>query len=248
MIGDSFTYGHFPESIFQSFSDFLLTKNLIIYNSGVSSTDPANYLAVAKKYIPVLQPDYVIVNLYLGNDVFYYKRRLQPFQPAVYSTNAGEFYSNFQGCYNFDSAQEAYDHCVNELTIPVGNGILKPVYLQTALGTLVWKILEKTGLVNSFPNITCSPKEKLNYPSCNDDLQEIQQIATENNCIPIIIVIPEYFKTGLSSVNDYPELLTGMKYYTAPVSQNDYELESKHYNQAGHKKHGKFILNLIKQD
>jgi hypothetical protein len=69
LLGDSFTWGHSTTNITNSFSDLLLSNDIAVYNTGISGTDASQYLKLAKLYIPILEPDMVIVNFYLGNDV-----------------------------------------------------------------------------------------------------------------------------------------------------------------------------------
>ncbi len=245
LLGDSFTFGQAPEYLFQSFADILLAKDLAVFNTGITSMDPPQYLAIAKKFIPVLHPDYVVVNLCLENDAFYYTRKLQPFIPFFYATNAGDLYTAPWGRSLWTSAQDAYNNILEEVSIPVQKSVFYPFYTKTAVGTVLWQFFDKLSLVTESPRPLQPAYHQMSYPSCNDDLKEIKVIADSNNCKLIIIAIPAYSDTGLTNVSNYPNLMTGMQYYTAPVIQQDYETRTRHYNASGHKKHGDFILKLI---
>jgi hypothetical protein len=85
LIGDSFAYGFSARPITESFYDKLLMNGkYLVYNGGITSTDPVQYLQVARRYIPEIKPDYVLVSFFMGNDILYYPREPIPFQFAQY--------------------------------------------------------------------------------------------------------------------------------------------------------------------
>ncbi len=246
LLGDSFTFGQAPKYLFQSFADYLLTKGLIIFNTGITSTDPPQYLLIAKEFIPKLRPDYVIVNLCLANDVYYYIKKQPALTPLLFSTNAGNLMAYSDGGNFAPSGKAAYDNIIAQTSIHAKKGILYPLYMNTAIGTVVWQFLNKMGITEAeTSNTPVRNVETMSYPSCNDDLKAIKDIADSNNCKLLIIAIPSYQDTGLIQVNHFPNLLKGMEYYTPPVTMADYENKTRHYNEYGHKKHGDLILKLI---
>lgn len=106
LIGDSFTWGNSAQPLNNCFADELLSKGYVVYNTGISGADPGQYLTIAKQYIPLLQPDYVVTNFYLGNDIlcksidakfYYFSRTVIPYQPFQYLTNAGNLNAAPQG-------------------------------------------------------------------------------------------------------------------------------------------------------
>src|SRR5690606_31822779 len=54
VIGDSFVYGMSAKPFYNSFYDILLSQGYMVYAAGIPGTDPAQYAAIAEKYIPIL--------------------------------------------------------------------------------------------------------------------------------------------------------------------------------------------------
>lgn len=74
LLGDSFTWGNAASNLTSSFADLLAAKGYVVFNTGISGADPAQYQAIARQYIPLLKPDIIIVNFFMGNDIMYSKR------------------------------------------------------------------------------------------------------------------------------------------------------------------------------
>jgi hypothetical protein len=251
LLGDSFTWGHSADNITNSFADILLTKDYIVYNTGISGADPAQYLAVAQKYIPVLQPDYVVVNFYMGNDVQYYKRVPRAGMPIHYSCNASNLIACPNGIY-FENAQEAYRFVKAHYRIPPVS-ILSRFCSQTAIGTLFWRVLQQNGLVTSTPNEYLSywkatEQYKSELPVCNEELNAINNICKSEGAKFILIAIPDLVDKQLKFANSVPHLFGNLGYYNAPVNSSHYKHTDGHYNEEGHKQHALFIDSLIKAD
>ena len=140
LLGDSFTWGHSTSSKTNSFADALLAQGYAVYNTGISGTDPVQYEVVAKKFIPILQPDVVIVNFYLGNDVQYYKRSAKPFQPTFFATNAGNLMSFYNGV-ECSTVDEAYDMAIKMHYLDQ-NQLLRRWCSSTCISTLSYHVLD----------------------------------------------------------------------------------------------------------
>ncbi|MDB5284059.1 MAG: hypothetical protein JWO06_3134, partial [Bacteroidota bacterium] len=151
MLGDSFTWGHSASHKTRSFADLLLYRGYAVYNTGISGADPAQYLAVAQKYIPLLKPDIVVVNFYMGNDIAYFKRELKPGVPIFYSTNAGQLFSCNDGV-AFDTPEKAYAFVLKHYSIPEENNTFNYICAKSSMGTLLWKILNDYHKVDSHNN------------------------------------------------------------------------------------------------
>jgi hypothetical protein len=96
VVGDSFTQGRSPGG-HQSTYMFLLQQmatDYVVFNFGITGTDPLQYLEVIKKFTPVIQPDLVIVAFCGANDIMEYDRPLTPYIPLIWTTNAGGLFSN----------------------------------------------------------------------------------------------------------------------------------------------------------
>ena len=145
LIGDSFTYGQSAKPLYNSFADILLTKNYLVYNTGISGTDPAQYAAIAQKYIPIIKPDIVIVNFCTYNDMMNFYRVPAEDKPHEYITNAGFYISHTMG--KFYNMEEAYSFYKKLSTIPQTT-ILNKIMSKSSLLTFVWSILNKIGIIH----------------------------------------------------------------------------------------------------
>lgn len=260
LLGDSFTWGHSAKNKTNSFADILLSKGYVVYNTGITTTDVAQYLAVAEKYIPELQPDFVIVNFYIGNDISYFKREVLPYHPTFYCTNAGYLLSCPHG--NYLSKNDAYDLAMTSSQIPVNSqSILVKLLMKTVIGTRLYKAALISGSIYFFPylaadnlienkNLTIYYREikKNKYPTpySNQELQQIKNIAEKYNSSYILSSIPDFSKGYLITTKDYPDLFGGIPFSEMKVEQADYQSGSLiHFNEQGHRKYANFLDSLI---
>ncbi len=248
LIGDSFTWGHSPSNTFNSFADELLTKGYVVYNTGISGADVAQYLAIAKQYIAILKPDVVIVNFYLGNDITYYKREVSPFTPVFFRTNAGHLVACPCGKY-FANANEAYQFNLQKWQIPEDNRFNKTM-AQTVITTLGWGALLRHGFVSPDSSVeeayyNEAKKRKYDKPYCNGELLEIKEIAEKNNARFILSSIPEVFASTFKTKKDFPDLFEGLTFIEMQVDSSDYKLEDGHFNDKGHKRYADFLIQEI---
>ncbi|MDB5284332.1 MAG: hypothetical protein JWO06_3407, partial [Bacteroidota bacterium] len=141
LLGDSYTYGHSTKNKTYSFADLLMTKKYAVYNTGLSAADPPQYLSVARKYIPLIKPQYVVVNICMANDVDYYEKKYRPYQPYYYVTNAGCLDACPRGL-NMANANESYQLIRSLIYIPQ-TSCLNRLCSKTCLATLVWTAFRK---------------------------------------------------------------------------------------------------------
>lgn len=258
LLGDSFTWGHSSQPINNSFADLLLTKGFIVYNSGISGADPAQYLAIAKKYIPILKPDYVIVNFFVGNDVLrrydqgknvFFKRSPQPYTPIHYSTNAGNIISCPGGVY-LNTPAEAYNFVVQQYRIPQNN-MVNRLLTATACGTILWKVLNRFGWANNKNDYDWYwEKAKIHIqkqPTCKEEMLQINSLCTHNNSKFFLITINDILNPAWGSPDKFPGLFNGINYYPAPVGHQKYNQKDGHYNNEGHAEYADYVLQLINQ-
>lgn len=250
LLGDSFTWGGCPSVISNSFADLLLTKGYAVYNTGITGTDPEQYRAVAKKYIPLLKPDVVIVNLYTGNDIANFERPVIPFEPVYFPTNAGNLMTFFQGSF-FKNAQEAYCLSQEAIQIPANRSWFNHICSKTCITTLFWAVLKKKGWLK-YPN-----SESLDYhnqlaektrepaPACQRIISGIKQTCIENGAQFVYLQIPELKINGLSLPGDFEGFADTIPHFIPPVTAKDYTGIGGHLNDAGHKKYAEFIDALI---
>lgn len=250
LLGDSFTWGHSASDITNSFADILLGKGYVVYNTGITGTDVAQYLAVARKYIPELLPDFVVVNFYLGNDVTYFKREILPHYPVFFYTNAGVLVTCPYGKY-FENKEAAYHFLISQWHIPERENTFNDVCSQFVLTTLLWKALiwtESLPYINPL-NINKYHREANNrkypQPYCNTELKAIKRIAEDNGAKFILSSIPEVHRFSKKTAKDFSGLFEGLEYVEMEVEKSDYNLGDGHFNDKGHKNYAEFILNGI---
>lgn len=252
LLGDSFTWGHSTKNKTSSFADLLLAKGYVVYNTGISGADPAQYLAVAKKYVAQLKPDYVVVNFFMGNDIQYYKRSIVPYMPIHYSCNASNLIACPNGIY-FANQQQAYQFVKAHYHIPIHNWFDKFCSL-TATGTLLWKVMAKFNFhVSTIPveyeaYWKATEKYKSTLPVCNDELKEVQRICESNGAKFHLIAMPEIRNGRLIIPDEVPHLFDSVPYsLPAGITTADYEADNGHYNEDGQRKHAEYIDAVIQK-
>lgn len=186
-IGDSFTWGLSAKPVSDScFVDIIRNEtNFEIINLGIPAADPVQYAALAKKYIPILQPDYLIIVFFAGNDILLHDRKIVPGEPFYFFTNAGAILADIDGRH-FKTPQAAYHYLVNEKFF-----INNPI-------TLTEKVIAKSALATRLYFGWQRLKEKLEYEKAVKNsittiryLTKIEQLASAFQ-VPIKFVwIPE---------------------------------------------------------
>lgn len=134
LLGDSFTWGHSTTVKSNCFSDILLANGFVVYNTGISATDVAQYHAIAEKYIPVIKPDIIIVNFFLGNDIMYHKREIKPYTPISYHTNGGHLMADLLRTH-FETPQKAYSFYLHIGEIPKNQNVINDLMAKTVVST-----------------------------------------------------------------------------------------------------------------
>ncbi|MBL7777775.1 MAG: SGNH/GDSL hydrolase family protein [Chitinophagales bacterium] len=250
LLGDSFTWGHSAYDITNSFADILLSRGYAVYNTGISGADPAQYLAIAQKYIPLLRPDVVIVNFYSGNDVIYFDRKPEPYQPLFYTTNAGNIIAQPQHRY-FTTADSAYQFAMACSYIPKRTPFNK-LCSRTVASTFLWKLVSMTGYLNTIPvgydaYFDEAQKEERTTPTANEELLAIQQIAKKSNARCEVVFIPETKRWNkLSTPTDYRGLADSIAIVIPqPITLAHYKKEDGHFNNEGHQVYADFLEQLI---
>lgn len=253
LLGDSFVYGMSATPFYNSFADILLSRGYIIFNTGISGTDPAQYAAIAEKFVPILNPDIVIVNFCMNNDLMLFKREPKESEPHEHFVNNSFIESNPMGEYlDLDESIKFY----NKLTlINKTNFASKFVITSLFYGILVD--------MNFIYHPTYTNYKKVREKSRNIDkalntkeyLTRIQNVANQNNTILINAVIPDkpeklnfnkeynlyYIDTiALNIVFENDEY-----FYPKNLNLSDYEKNGGHYNNKGAVKYADFLDSLI---
>lgn len=205
-IGDSFTWGMSASPFYDSsFCDLLAREtDFEIINTGIPAADPPQYLAIAQQYIPQLQPDFVFVVFFMGNDLMKHERQVTPDSPFYYWTNAGAILADIDGKH-FGSAQAAYNYLANEryfLKHPTKQyeKIIAASALLSRLYAGIYRIQEKITYERLRKNTSITKKY----------LKAIRQCAAELR-VPIkFILIPESKEADYTTekyVRRYADLL-----------------------------------------
>lgn len=248
LLGDSFTWGNSARNKTGCFADLLLTRGYAVYNSGINGADPAQYLQIARVFVPRLKPDFVIANFYTGNDAIYFERKPQPYMPLFYCTNAGYLISCPDGVY-FHDAREAYDYTLSLYLIADDGTLLNKLCRKTVITTLLWNVLNKSkadfasarhqpgsGTVQYYPT-----------PYSNEELRQIRKISERHGAIFLLIAIPAVKEGRLLMPQDVPGLFEEMEYFIPPVTMRHYlQRIDGHYNEEGHAIHAAFIDSLCR--
>lgn len=252
LLGDSYTWGRSAHPVTNSFADLLLANKLCVYNTGIVGADPAQYEAIARLWIPVLKPDVVCVNYYLGNDNLFYPRQPLANQPPWYVTNAGWLNAFPAGFYV--SPAVALQFAQANGSIPVENGAFNRFCSKTRIGTQLWFLLAKTGVLNPYGKQVTQllhqnrSIKKQRYSVSIQYLRRIEKICKDNNSKFILSVIPMYTEVNpdetLLSKLLFPEMpfymprnLTTADYVATPADG--------HFNNSGHSKYTAHLLELI---
>ncbi len=251
LLGDSFTWGHSASNMLYSFSDNLLAKGYAVYNTGITCTDPVQYQLVAEKYVSLLKPDFVVMNVYLGNDVQYYTRKPIPYFPQMIPTNAGNLMTDFNGV-EVTSVDSVYQIIADNVRIPSEKSWFNKFCSFTSFGTLLWRVLTKLNLADPysdrFANVWRKGETlKLAKPDVNNRVRVIQKLCDENTATLLVCVIP-YINQAKMFIGPrhFNGLFDSIPHFLSPVARDGYEnRHDGHFNNIGHKEYSEFLDHLI---
>lgn len=249
LIGDSFTWGLSAQPMDSCFADLLKAQvSGTIINTGIPIADPAQYEAIAHRYIPMLKPEKVVVMFYLGNDIMQQPRPTTPFKPFYYYTNAGAMMAD-DGDIHLNSAREAYDYYTRRkffLVHPAN--FMEKVIAKSALLSRIYSFKyrwqEKREAENAISDMSVTQKY----------LYSIVNTCKQNNCQLQIILIPEikeadqpksFFEKRYKGFFNDP-VLSKCTYIPEGNSPKNYvPYPDGHLNNAGHKFYSKKIAEQI---
>lgn len=242
LLGDSFTWGHSTIDKTSSFANTLLARGYLVFNTGISGTDPAQYRKILETYIDELEPDIVIVNFYIGNDVEYFERVPTKETPILYNTNAGNL-NTFQYGVQYSGLEQTYEMVLKHMSIPQTN-LRNRIASKTALGTLIWDVAVKRRILHPhFEDMLPVP----DTPFCNREIERIQGLCESKGIDFILSVIPNLNGNKLEGVETVPNLFRGLEYQTPQMTTDMYVQTDGHFNESGHLFYANFIENLIRE-
>lgn len=256
LIGDSFVYGMSASPFYNSYSDILLSRKYIVYNAGIPGVDPAQYAAIAKKYIPLLKPDIVILNFFPGNDLMPFSRAASKEEPHEHMTNAGFFESNPLGKYM--TMEEAYAYYLSLIQIPASESLFNKICSKSSILSIFWGLLEDNRIVLNpeLENYYSFRGQKTDVEKariCYEYIQEISSICALNGSEIIYTIIPERDKVvekdkimGIDTTI-MNEVFKNEKYfYPINFTIADFEKEGDiHFTNSGSLKYADFLDSLI---
>jgi hypothetical protein len=249
LLGNSFTWGRSAIPLYTSFADILLARGYLVYNTGIVSTDPAQYVAVVNEYLDSLRPDLVIINFSI-NDKMPFLREPKAGEMEYHHTNAGLLSAWPLGYYM--NAREAYDYAILSSKIP-NNNWFNRLCTKTAITTKFWIYLNERGMVNNnVPALDAYYNRAVKdapEPVSNQYIERVMQQCGRRKIPCIISVIPDLFHF----YDHYPKLSAEEVFKDIPYVQisnlqrADYigENGDDHLNNAGHKKYADFLQSVI---
>lgn len=255
VVGDSYVYGMSARPYYNSFVDELLADGQMVYAAGIPGTDPAQYAAIVEKYVPLLNPDLVIVCFYMGNDLMEYPRVSRSSEPHEHICNAGFMQSNINGKY-YDE-KSAYGYYKNLFLIPKKTNLFNTIMAKSSLTSLMWGFLLQHNwvthqaledyergrqvpieqkIVNTIPHIqhwesVCS---KLNVRCINAVIPDktSSYVNKDGILLPDTALLNKLFKNGYV----FPDSLHHIRHHAT----KDY-----HFNNAGSEHYYRFLKQYI---
>lgn len=258
IIGDSFVYGMSAKPYYNCFTDRLLARGYLIYNTGIPGTDPAQYAAIAKKYIPLLKPDIVVVCHFLGNDMMMFPREARQNQPHEHLTNAGFFESAPMGQHL--SAEEAYAFYNSLIQIPKdapGFGF----WSATSITSMGWNILYRYGSVTHKPleqyNAARQVSQEKLIEHTRPHFRQLDSLCKAFSVPLINAIVPHATQSSLikNGIVHFDctlidSLFIGQRYYLPDSifqAQSDFPQDDNHFNNWGSLKYADFLEGLLRQ-
>lgn len=250
LIGDSFTWGMSAKPVENNcFADLLRNEtNYEVINMGVPAADPVQYAIIAKKYIPQVKPNYVLLIFFMGNDLMHEDRPHVPGEPFCYFTNAGTILADIDGRH-FKTAEAAYNYIVNE-----------KYYLRHPKN-IVERIVAHSSILSRIYSVNFRLKEKLEYERLIKNtavtkkyLAQVKRVCIDNNVPFKIVLIPEikeanmplqeYGKKYNNLLRDYSLERDWLMFENIKANFLDYP--DAHLNNQGHRFYADSIKAFLK--
>lgn len=251
LIGDSYVWGSSARPMTTNcFADLLRSEtDFEIINLGIQAVDPPQYAQLARKYLPFLKPDLLLVFFYMGNDLMKQDRHSPPGKAFIYNTNAGVI-TAYDGEKYFANPKDAYNYFVNEkYFLKNPGGIFEYIVSKSAALSMLYSVRfrwrEKQEYENAVKNSSVTKKY----------LYAIQQLAERQNVPVKFVLIPEMKEADLDSVsyaNRYSDLLNDsalapnwMALHPSKSFYRDYP--DGHLNNQGHRYYADFLKAYLQQ-
>ena len=260
ILGDSFAYGMTARPYFNSFPDHLLAMGYLVYNTGIPGVDPAQYAAVVDEYLDKLNPDVVIVNLYIGNDLMPFPRIPRSDHPHEHMTNAGFFTSSPLGTYL--SPEESYEYYLSLQKIPMDTeSHVARICSKTSILSMIWGIGYKLGgyghpALDDYNETHSGISEAVRIANTTPHLNRIKALCDSSKTPVLFCAIPDFFDKSGNQEGYYrtaPKRLNKLFReipYDEPkniVTSDFYGADDYHFSNKGHKKYAAFLDSLLQE-
>lgn len=256
LLGDSFVYGLSARPTYYSYSDILLSKGYLVYNTGINGTDPAQYAAILEKYVDIIEPDIIILNFSSASDFMPFQRIAKAGQPHEHQMNVGFVESNPLGSYM--NAEECFDYYKDFVQIPENSFVYPLGKVSTAVSFIYGRAVDIGLIKHPIQSEYYELRENISGPEMAQNTKVhvdfINELAQEKE-VPILNVIipvkPE-FRFSDKNYNEYyvDEDLLKISFADYPYSYpKNLELEDYaegfHFNNAGSLKFANYLDELI---
>ena len=248
-VGDSFVWGIGAGPIEQCFVDRVGRAGYRAVNLSVPGTAPNQYEALVRKYIGRIQPDVVIVALYLGND-FMNPPPMIPNHDLMHVTNAGWLwgYDSFRSDARPISMEEAYRRSYGDLPRNYALAFARYQLSGTVLGSR---------LVNLFSSGRDEPDDGRDESEENSggpyypvsQLEAIVRLSRSVGARAEVLLIP--YSPRLESGTDFDACIRALSEFR-PHLAGDLRAEhyhnppDDHFNNQGHAAYANYILSKLK--
>ncbi|MFT4545110.1 MAG: hypothetical protein ACI9EQ_001580 [Bacteroidia bacterium] len=240
LLGDSFTWGHSSSNKTLSFANTLLARDFLVFNTGISGADVAQYRRLMELHMEKLLPDIVVLNFYMGNDVEYFQRTPKSGLPIHFSTNAGNLLA-FQAGVQHETKEDAYSSIMSNMMIPRTTR-LNRIMSQTVISTLIWTGLERLGVItHEYFGGLQRPKR----PECNYDIIWMENYCASRNIPFILSVIPKLKGGKLEGPENVENLFDSITHHQPNMTVSMYNAKEGHFNDAGHLFYANYLQVLI---
>ncbi len=246
LLGDSHTWGRNGNPCFNSFADILLSRGYLVYNTGIVSTDPVQYLTVLKRYVDSIQPHLVILNFFVNDKMAFHHSPSETY----HHTNAGLLSAYPHNVYL--NAQQAYNCELEDSKVPL-TSTFNRFCSTTALGTRLWCFVQKQGWVSSENSITMSGCKEgapdAPFPVSLTYIQQAREVCHTRGVNFVVSTVPNIYTYSdrYPSVS-FERLFDSIPFYQIKsLTPDDYSTQNfdDHLNNSGHLKYANFIQELI---
>ena len=261
LIGDSYTEGCCAFPLDSSFADLLCADSgFVAINFGIGNTDLVQYKLIIEKYVPIFNPDLVVVFFYLGNDIAYYERPvlknvpysftikdwrwLNAVPPVCFSPDYPNFY--------LKTPQEAYSFYLKNYTLYTENLTLIERLIRNSI------ILSKIylGVREKYYQL----KWELNYGFKNQNIittnrlvNSIVESGERAGSKVIVMAIPSPVDINEVDLKSHYEAFLGNRSIFPDIesfSEEHYDGKEikNHFNNAGHRMYYRFAKKNIERE